>query len=183
MDWGMAEEAGRAARWLEHQSLPGLEALAGLLTWGQSGDWRGRMPAPKAGQTTCPIACGTTLSDRGELSDPFSSRVRMPLLMLPALSDLADDLDTTVVLAWPGGTVGIAADGSLVGDVDALARTEEAVVKAHLGSIKASPWLSGGLSSSAATSIKTLEELAMRTTVPATAASRADAGAATTDND
>jgi len=64
MAWGLADDAGFAARWLEDRGQEGAAQLAALLP-----DW-----AVRAGTGTCPICRGTEMSDLGQapadLSDP-----------------------------------------------------------------------------------------------------------------
>ena len=74
LPWGLAEDAGRAVRWLEALGLPGLSWLArvlGALDHGRTGEllvrqqpgtvWRA------AGGTISPLVAGPSLADRAHL--------------------------------------------------------------------------------------------------------------------
>ncbi len=102
LPWGLADEAGRAARWLEARGLAGLSALDGTLEGLAAQDWRGCFPVPsgsiwrsKAGEIDGLLA-GVTIADRAGRPLPFAGgdalvldTVRWPLLTLPFLSGVA----------------------------------------------------------------------------------------------
>ncbi|MHC4974961.1 MAG: DUF3726 domain-containing protein [Planctomycetota bacterium] len=70
LDWGIAEEAGKAARWLTAHGLPGPELLAQLLTRneGKSYDELAPVSTDDVWQAEsgclCPLIAGAALSDR-----------------------------------------------------------------------------------------------------------------------
>lgn len=102
LPWGVAEEAGRAARWLEARGLAGLAALEGALERLSAPDWRRCFPVPEgavwraeAGEMDGLLA-GMTLADRANGPLPFDAggalvlaRVRRPLLAVPFLAGVA----------------------------------------------------------------------------------------------
>ncbi len=108
--WGLAEEAGKAVRWLTGRGVPGPEMLAGLLTQndGKSYDelalvsaegvWRSR-----SGRL-CPLISGAALCDRaGEIAGGRTfelGRTACPGLLVPFAADAAKLTGTTVGLSW-----------------------------------------------------------------------------------
>ncbi|MBT0958472.1 DUF3726 domain-containing protein [Alphaproteobacteria bacterium KMM 3653] len=104
LPWGMAQEAGRAVRWLQSHGLPGVEALAQMLP-GEAGaapadlggHWQGRL---------CPLLCGASLCDtaarfaRGE--GVVMERVLHPLLLLPFAAMAGAQVGRIVVVEWEG---------------------------------------------------------------------------------
>ena len=112
LPWGVAEEAGRAARWLEARGLAGLSALDGALAGLSAPDWRGGVPAPagdvwraEAGETDGLLA-GMTVADRAGLPLPFAAggalvleAVRWPLLAVPFLAGVAGVLGGRLALS------------------------------------------------------------------------------------
>ena len=65
--WGLAEEAGRATRWLAAAGLPGPMCLAQLLAAVDGADFNDFTPAVLAGRCTadsgalCPRLCGVAV--------------------------------------------------------------------------------------------------------------------------
>ena len=187
MEWGLAEEAAFAARWLAAAGLPGPERLGARLQAGGdaapetgSGVWRDR-----AGGALCPIAAGAALSDRAGTVAPELrlERLAWPVLILPFLSLVSEGCGTSVALSWPGGRVTVGPDGPGTGaDLEALAGLAEATVEiagaAGATSVarQSGRWLSHD-------DWAILDGFALRTTVPASEKSRAGAGAGNLDND
>ena len=148
MPWGMAEEAGRAARALCVAALPGLDALALRLSVGGP----------------CPIRAGCRISDGGGM--PGALDVAVPLLLLPFL------VPHPVAACWQGGTLrsgpeGIAAEGALLAPRAqlrlALGRAPDRVGCAERAHVGEGAW-------------RRLCALAARTRAPASEASRRGAG-------
>lgn len=113
--WGLAQEAGRAARWLEAHGIAGTAALAGLLKRNDGADYATLAPlaqAPiwqaRAGQL-CPIITGAALCDRAKAV--AQSRVidlgpfGWPVLLLPFANAIAILAHRTIRLTWDGVTV------------------------------------------------------------------------------
>ena len=103
LPWGVAEEAGRAARWLEARGLAGLSALDGALERLSAADWRRCVPVPEGAVWRAEsgemegLLAGMTLADRagGPLSFSGGSAlvlagVRRPLLAMPFLAGVAE---------------------------------------------------------------------------------------------
>lgn len=181
LPWGLAEEAGMAARRLAEAGLPGPEWLLAYLEGP-----RGRAPAigrghwrPEGEGGLCPIATGAALSDRAGRSEPLPTlhHVLHPGLLLPFLihaagagAALRADWGTGAALA---GAAGIDAPHEVPAQGD--------VLLSRAGAMRAPPrhtgrWVPLDL-------WRRLNALALFTTVPATERSRAGAGAGPADND
>lgn len=75
-DWGMADEAAHAARWLCRRGLQGDVALAHLLTARAGG----------ADPASCPLRMGCAVADAALAPDALAGRtIVSPLLLLPFL--------------------------------------------------------------------------------------------------
>ncbi len=197
MSWGLAEEAGFAAGWLAAQGIDGAGALLGLL---EGADGRrtalrpeisgGTWEAP-GGRALCPVTLGAALSDNGALPDgPLAKGdlktgpVSRPILIVPFLALLAESAGSPVFLSWPGGTLTVRV--SAVWPIE-VARRLWAVPGATLeiGRSAALPAVLAPrpLFKVSGATVSSLNALAMRTTVPASEASRRGAGAVASDND
>ena len=115
MSWGLAEEAGRATRWLCAAGWPGAESLAALLAAEDGAEWEAIRPRIEGtlwraqGGTLCPIATGAALCDRArDWAEGASARlegVAHPLLLVPFFAMAADLCGTRLALRWPGVTI------------------------------------------------------------------------------
>ena len=122
--WGIAEEAGRAIRWLCAHSLPGCEALrslldqrAGLPLAEASPELRGNLWAPPSG-ALCPLITGLALADRaGQL--PFHpirlETVHTPMILTPFVAQAATVLDRPLTLTWDDRATIVGTGGVLCG--------------------------------------------------------------------
>jgi hypothetical protein len=174
-DWGMAEEAGRALRWLCARGLPGGAALAALLS-ARDGDVL---------SGACPLATGTALADRA-LPDCKFDAVASPLLLLPFAAQVAALAGRPVRLAWPGAQVDLAPDGTAcLGDGAALDAPRAAPVTLQQVARGEGRLLARGTRAALDdATCAVLDGFAARTYAPATPESRlAGAGAGLTDND
>ncbi|MBR9865467.1 MAG: DUF3726 domain-containing protein [Rhodobacteraceae bacterium] len=199
MSWGMAEEAGFAAAWLVSYGIDGPSHLRSHLEQADGLDWDDLCPAvtPGAwqnakGQAVCPIILGATLCDYAELpegpapdSEISLGPVNSPILLVPFLCELGRRNDLGFALHWDGGELRI--DGTQ----EWLLRATEALNVAQLSlvlGVENTPChqpcarKSPNARTTAAT-VAALNSFAMRTTVPATEASRAGAGSTLSDND
>lgn len=195
MAWGMAEEAGKSGRWLAAQGLDGAAMLAEWLgDFQDAGQGRlgceGDVWSVSAG-LMCPITAGTLVADRAAdlAKSPLKlARVAHPMLMLFALQASANWLKAPLRVTWAGFSARLAPSHAPVWNGDARA--------AHAGLITCQRdatqpsddvdepiWFPQRVALNAA-SWQALEDLAARTYVPASAASRAaGAGAGLSDND
>lgn len=190
LSWGLAEEAGYAARWLCARGLDGPRALLEHLDSGgalwptahlSDGVWQ-------AGQENrlSPIAVGAALSDFAfNSSDEFcATSVHKPLLLLPFAHLSNSASPKCAVVAWEGGSVTLSPDGHITGDVDDLAGLEVADLTITFSEMaEDQAFTISAPITLAQETITRLNVFAMETTVPATDASRADAGSGDGDND
>lgn len=197
LDWGLAEEAGKAVRWLSAAGWPGGEALAALL---EARDQSGQIaPRPEIADgrwrsqrgPLCPIATGAALGDRAaEIATDkgmILGPVAQPILLVPFIASSADATGTPLRIGWPGAVVS-RGDGETRADITdraalTLAQTDEVIITpghASGGGRITRAWR-GDMAQEAA---KTLADFASRTYAPATPESRlSGAGAGLTDND
>jgi Protein of unknown function (DUF3726) len=190
MEWGLAEEAAQAARFLARLGLPFEVPFVFLLA---SGAWRthpildGMVLRPNAADAwLCPIRAGAYLSDLGEEAPTIIERVLSPMLLLP----FAARRSASVALAW--GKLNVRLDSPMVAlaSTDACALTaghaEEVTVTASEGSCddkNLRPLPIGGTTVDE-TSWAKLQSYEAMTYVPASAKSRlSGAGAGAIDND
>lgn len=196
LSWGLAEDAGKAARWLAIRGLPGAELLARLLVQNDGAAYSGLCPVDRAGnwsatgETLCPVIAGAALSDRAAILAGGGAitlqATAFPLLLLPFAAALADQSGNTVEVKWPGLTALIAPGGDveLTKDVNSLTdRTDR--VGIHIADAMPGhprPHLSRVVLDDITADM--LGALAQRTYAPDTPESRlAGAGAGLTDND
>ncbi|WP_341863611.1 DUF3726 domain-containing protein [Gymnodinialimonas sp. 57CJ19] len=199
MSWGLAEEAGFSAAWLVSHGLDGPSFLRAHLERADGKDWSDLCPAivpgkweNAKGQAVCPIILGATLSDYAELPEGpvvgakiMLGLVSAPILLLPFLSELGRAYGLTFTLSAQTGAVDINADPTSLHaaahllDVAQLELTMG--VKADEPCDREDP--STPNAKTTAATIAALNTFAMRTTVPATDASRAGAGSTLSDND
>lgn len=197
MDWGLAEETGKAVRWLCAAGWPGAEALADLLLTQDGVTWEAVRPLTDTDTWTardgriCPSAAGAALIDRAR--DLASGRtftlehVSRPLLLIPYAAWAADTAGRALDIRWPGLRVTCepAAAFAEITDPDALTvshadtvtigpadtATGQPVTRVYRGDIPAD-------------AAQTLTAFAHRTYAPGTPESRATgAGAGLSDND
>jgi len=196
--WGLAEEAGFAAGWLAVHGIDGTSPLLALLTKKLDNPAEIGTPVPRPGhwqspdqRPLCPIALGAALCDSALLAGgPFSRDTRLdplaaPILLLPFLVRAAQMRANAVAIDWRGGQLLITATGAFdrqaaeswlgKGDLAVTLRqtTDHEDLQNELSRL---PPISR-------TSLNRLNELALRTTVPATDTSRQGAGSSKTDND
>ncbi len=127
--WGMAEEAGRAARWLAAYRLPGPDALAAVLTEIDASVSKhvprvdGSIWLCDAG-VLCPIATGAALSDRAEEIAGGArfglGPVHWPILIVPFLCRAARDLECQFLLAGDDFQVVATTEGPAAMDWEAV---------------------------------------------------------------
>ncbi len=179
-DWGMAEEAGLAARVLESHDLPGVRVLAHLLAGSNGGE------RTRENGATCGLWAMAALSDRLPFPDDAipTGTVAGPLMLAAPLILFARQHAVGFTLRWNGATLRCGPDGvDAKGAVDANA-ARGLVLEPSPGEIAATrkpDWRSRIVD---ATDWDVLDSFAARTLVPETAASRAmGAGPAHTSPD
>ena len=195
LSWGMAEEAGRAARWLASMGLAGPDLLAGLLTQNDPVDHAATAPAElgahwqAAGGRLCPLAAGAALNDCGARiaagAGVTLAQVSHPLLLAPFAAWVALFEKVQITLSWAAVTLTTDGAGLWVNGPDAAA-TAPVTLRAQITTqpprgTPFQPSLRGRLSRETES---TLGKFAHRTYAPATEASRLlGAGAGVSDND
>lgn len=197
MSWGLAEEAGFAATWLVEHGFDGPGLLYAQLDAAQGRQWQDLCPTVAPGHwhaqgdgALCPIAVGAALCDYAGLAEGIfpgcAVQIGMldhPVLLIPFLATIALSSDIIIGIEWRGGTVCIdGAHDGLTRAVNALDGLRSPfVIRARSGQMNLAH--ESTVPGIAADTIAGLNELAMRTTVPASEASRAGAGATSSDND
>ena len=195
--WGLAEEAGKAARWLAAYGLPGAEltlarlrehdgdSLAAVTPDCARSPWRAG-----GGGALCPIVAGAALGDRvsrllaGEVIE--LADCAHPLLLAPALGQAAFQLGESFGLAWDEVEIGCFPDGMAVlgGEQALLAERAARVLCRARPLIRAAPRPPSTAARAVdARACAAIDALARQTYVPASAASRDGAGSALSDND
>src|SRR5210317_125424 len=86
MDWGLADEAGYAVKWLQRRQLPGVAALCRYLSWRQAGEITLWPDDTAHDGHYCPIATGAAYGDGVFGDDVQFARVRTPLLLVPFIA-------------------------------------------------------------------------------------------------
>jgi hypothetical protein len=195
LDWGLAEEAGKAARWLAACGLPGPEILLAHLQRLRGADYAqfvpvcGREPWRAPGGLLCPVVTGAALADRSARMVAGKSfelgPTAYPLLLVAALGQAARHHRTAFATRWAGVRVNCFADGlQILGVREDLLLAEAEAVECRqddgaVAEIEAST-LAYEIDDD---SYRRIDALAFETYVPASEASRAGAGAGLTDND
>lgn len=194
--WGLAEEAGKATRFLCAAGLPGAEALAGWLTEYDGSDYTTCCPDcenatwTSTGGLLCPLITGAALCDRADSLEQGTgitlAATAYPLLLIPAVASASDLSTTGLTLSWTGMTYTRANRESWIdADPAALSASRQERVTITLSDTRPGPRLHqsyrGQLPAEAAA---ILDGFAHRTYAPETEESRlAGAGAGLTDND
>ncbi|MFQ5565151.1 MAG: DUF3726 domain-containing protein [Paracoccaceae bacterium] len=195
-EWGIAEEAGKAARWLTAHGLPGPELLAELLTQIEGEGYAELAPVSAEGVwqarsgRLCPLIAGAALSDRA--AEIAAGRVietgpiAFPLLLAPYVACGARPHGVVFELTWLGVTLALAPDGLAIAGAEAAlsARTAGGVKCRVAAGVSVPPRAARAGRAVDAETWSRLSTFAHRTLAPATEASRlAGAGAGLTDND
>jgi len=199
MHWGLAEEAGKAARWLAERDLPGVQLLAQLLTANRERAYEDMAPVIVDGRwqaangELCPLCSGAALWDRGEQlvvgEEIHLLALARPLLLTPFLDQTWRSRGASYEMRWTGVRISVSADGVALecnkdsALLEGRADDVTVVVGADPGKGLTHRPRTAGVSIPIST-WRILEALAKRTYVPASEESRArGAGAGTTDND
>jgi len=193
--WGLAEEAGKAARWLAAFDLPGPETMLAHLQQLAGGAYRQFIPdcslepwqAP--GGVLCPVITGSALADRSALMlDGHCFRLAAtayPLLLAATVGQAARCHRTVFTTAWAGVRVSCFENGlSIEGNREDLLLARVDAVTCQQDNLDQAQQLPSTLSYAIAYDVfQAIDQLAFQTYAPATEASRAGAGAGLTDND
>jgi len=194
LSWGLAEEAGKAARWLTAAGLPGPEVLADLLTRNDGADYETLCPVEaKEGQwvarggTLCPLISGAALCDNAPTlgsGDLTLGRTAAPMLLLPYLDAAARQCGTDLTVCWNGTAITLGDVPQITGQGLDAAMTEQITISPAIPRAKATPLTPATRGDMPAEVAKRLTTFAERTYAPDTEESRlSGAGAGLTDND
>ena len=195
LDWGIAEEAGKAARWLAAFQLPGPETVLAHLQNLRGQDYRQYMPDcslepwQARGGPLCPIITGAALADRSaHMLDGRVFRLgktAYPLLLAATLGQAARHHDTAFATCWAGIRLNCFGHGLqilgrrddlLLAEVDHVCCCEDHTAHAELQASTLAYEIDEDV-------FRQIDALAFETYAPATEESRAGAGAGLTDND
>ena len=196
LSWGMAEEAGKAVRWLYAHGLPGTAMLADLLTRNDGRCYDDLVPVPVEGVwhacsgQLCPLIAGAALEDRAQ-SIAAGHEIRLgptayPLLLAPYAAAVAATTNLAVALSWAGVAMTFERERVAVEPPGAAVLSRCAPdVRCRLdGNGTATPSPRTALEIVDATAWSRLDAFAQRTFAPATEASRlVGAGAGLADSD
>ena len=196
LSWGVAEEAGRAARWLSGNGLDGPALLAEQLRLDDGCAYSQITPDmstecwERAGRSMCPLISGVTLSDHAYLLREngriLLGKVTHPQLLMPFASAAARQLGIALQLSWQGCILEFSPGGEavLIQPDNFASPLVEGVscicIRTASGTGRA---LSGSIPTLAKSVQDYLDVLAARTYVPASEVSRlSGAGAGLSDN-
>lgn len=195
LGWGLAEEAGKAARWLAAFDIPGPEIILAHLQQLDGKEYKEFFPTntnniwQAHGDYLCPIVSGAALADRAAFmlagKEIKLGRIAYPILLVATIGQAARCHKTIFSTSWAGVQVscyenGIRIDGNLE---DLLLANAESASCRHASDTEPER-LPSTMSYSIDTDVwRAIDVLAFKTYAPATAESRAGAGAGLTDND
>jgi len=195
LHWGIAEEAGKAARWLAAFDLPGPETLLAHLQQINGEDYPNwipdcsREPWQAPGGLLCPIVTGAALADRSaQMLDGkvfHLAATAYPLLLAATVGQAARCHRQVFTTAWADVRVSCFENGlSIEGNRDDLLLARVAGVSCQRDDLTEPRQLPSTLAYRIDSELfSRIDELALQTYAPATAESRAGAGAGLTDND
>ena len=188
--WGLAEEAGRAVRWLCARGMDGGAALADLLDQRDSHMLSEATPVLSGdtwaanGGPLCPLVTGAAVSDMAaSLADSHLHLilVQQPILLVPFVGWAAQSLSSPLTLFWEAGQA--ISDGTglhLIGQLPGMAEHMQITP----GGVLPRPVSLANRAQIGDDSLARLDQFAHRTYAPATEASRLKgAGAGVSDND
>jgi len=193
LPWGLAEEVGAGAAWLSAAGLPGPELILQFLRQPKHeapqmspGIWRAAR-----GGALCPVLAGTALSDFAALPEGLGAErlvledLAFPLLILPFAAQIAYRTARPIAVEWPNVRAVLGPDGYRLSIAPPGAELAPLATVTLAWAAQVDGLVPVGRSGKrVALSIwRQLDELAMRTMVPATARSHADAGSSASDND
>ena len=195
LSFGLAEEAGKALRWLAAQGLPGPTILASHLAWLDGRSYRDLVPISTARTwraplgALCPLIAGAALADRAAAISAgrtvLLGPVRYPLLLTPFVAGVAKATGVPISLAWNGLTATLDDCVQLAGDQAAIEADQADAVCCRRAPER--PRSGDRPMQGATVDLVTWERLqafAQRTFAPATDASRtAGAGGGSIDQD
>ncbi len=197
MDWGIAEEAGKATGWLCRASWPGADMLAGLLLRNDRKSFAALRPLQITGiwaaedGALCPLITGTVFCDMAaDLRDTAPVELgptAYPLLLVPFVASAADLAGCALQIEWDGVSV-ISANGLSYPTKSTQAALTAPICDRVIIRVVKTPasqsWALANRGDIIPETAQILKKFAHRTYAPDTLESRlAGAGAGLTDND
>ena len=195
LPWGIAEEAGKSARWLAAFGLPGPETLYAHLCGLEGRDYAefvpdcNKQPWQAPGGLLCPVITGAALADRAaQMLDGKAfrlGRTAYPLLLAATLGQAARHHETAFVTCWADVRLicfghGLQIKGRredlLLAEAEHVCCCQDAGAEIEIEASTRAYEIDPAL-------FRQIDALAFRTYAPATSESRAGAGPALTDND
>lgn len=202
LSWGLAEEAGKAVRWLHAHGQPGVASLNALLRANDGIGFNKLCPQLSDGiwaadsGVLCPLIAGATVLDHASLEDQWPltlQRIRNPLLLVPFVARAAFFSGFHLAMTWADKKLTFSPSGEIKGDAPYASETNGTIIDqlvlrrastAETNAMAHSLWRVSALAQPIApVQWSTLEIMANRTLVPASVTSRAGAGGTTSDND
>jgi hypothetical protein len=199
LPWGLAEEAGKAARWLAAFNLPGPELMLRHLLSIEGKDYGlfkpviGSDPTSELwqadGQPLCPIITGAAIADRVKLlldGHTISlGSVAYPILLAATIGQASRCYNMIITTSWADVKLSCYGNGIRIeGNRDDLWLDKIDTVSCQQTVGTSPEQMPSTLAYAIDSDVwRLVDELAFRTYAPATAASRAGAGAGLTDND
>ena len=188
LDWGLAEEAGYAVKWLQRRQLPGVMALCRYLSWRHHGNLTSWPDETGAHGHYCPITVGAAYGDGAFGDEAQFSRIKTPLLLIPFVAMRITEMPLEVNIG--SSRFYLAKDQIGYTKNDTAILRDSATCQISIASSRLPRITITGVSdlprvpTSAAACISVLERFAKNTYAPATEESRlAGAGAGVSDND
>lgn len=131
LSWGLAEEAGKAARWLTVRGYPGVEQLADILTRNDKQNYPELAPVDVDGiwqapvGRLCPLITGAALCDRAaEIADGRVielGETAQPLLLAPYVAGAVKLTGVAMSIGWDDMVMTLTPEGvALDGNQNAL---------------------------------------------------------------
>lgn len=195
LSWGIAEETGKASRWLAAFDLPGPETALAHLQQLDAADYQRYIPNcdldpwQASGRLICPIIGGAAIADRSaQMLDGkvFElAKTAYPLLLAATVGQAARCHQAVFTTRWAGVTVSCHANGlSISGNRDDLLLREVDAVSCSMSADSTPQQIPETTAYAVANEAwQAIDALAFKTYAPATEQSRAGAGAGLTDND
>lgn len=176
--WGLAEEAGKAVRWLCARDADGCTALADLIVRFDGAVPQDITPNPDGTQwqassgILCPLMMGCILSDHARLSNVQSTQIgpiAEPILLLPFAANWAKLRNRQIGLEWVTGQA--VTDGTAFSMQGHMGRSADQITM-HINGKMAAPSPRRTRVEPAPMAWETLTSFAHRTYAPATEESR-----------
>jgi hypothetical protein len=195
LGWGLAEEAGKAARWLAAFDLPGPEIMLAHLQQLEGKAHKDFFPPntndvwQARGDYLCPVVCGAALADRANqilAGKEFKlGKIAYPILLVATVGQAARCHQTVFTTNWAGVSLSCHENGiSIEGNREDLLMPVADSATCRQSSDRKPQQLPSTMAYTIDAYIwRAIDALAFKTYAPATAESRAGAGAGLTDND